>query len=116
MSCHRAHATSAPNAGRWDFNVLGMAADGVNSGSYKIPNPYDGGQRSLCNKCHSKDEFDAAGGLHSGSVEFRRSSLKPGAQAPGFFFWPGARPSPRAPLWCKWCKWCRDSGAGPWSE
>jgi len=31
----------------------------VNSGSYKIPNPYDGGQRSLCNKCHSKDEFDA---------------------------------------------------------
>jgi len=59
MSCHRAHASSAPNAGRWDFNVLGMAADGVNSKSYKIPNPYDGGQRSLCNKCHSKDEFDA---------------------------------------------------------
>ena len=47
-----------PNSGRWDFNILGMAADGVNSKSYKIPNPYDGGQRSLCNKCHSKDEFD----------------------------------------------------------
>jgi predicted CXXCH cytochrome family protein len=58
VSCHRAHATSAPNSGRWDFNILGMAADGVNSKSYKIPNPYDGGQRSLCNKCHSKDEFD----------------------------------------------------------
>jgi hypothetical protein len=58
LSCHRSHATSAPNAGRWDFNILGMAADGVISGSYKIPNPYDGGQRSLCNKCHSKDEFD----------------------------------------------------------
>ena len=58
MSCHRSHATSAPNAGRWDFNILGMATDGVISGSYRIPNPYDGGQRSLCNKCHSKDEFD----------------------------------------------------------
>ncbi len=58
ISCHRAHATSAPNAGRWDFNILGIATDGNISGSYKIPNPYDDYQRSLCNKCHSKDEFD----------------------------------------------------------
>ncbi len=60
MSCHRAHATSAPNAGRWDFNITGMQEDGDESTSYMIPNPYDVGQRSLCNKCHSQDEFDAA--------------------------------------------------------
>ena len=58
MTCHRAHATSAPDAGRWDFNISGLAADGHESGSYKIPNPYDANQRSLCNKCHSQDEFD----------------------------------------------------------
>jgi hypothetical protein len=60
VTCHRAHATSAPNAGRWDFNVTGLAEDGHESSSYTIPNPYDGFQRSLCNKCHSKDEFDEA--------------------------------------------------------
>lgn len=59
VTCHRAHATSAPNAGRWDFNVAGLEEDGHESGSYKIPNPYDVYQRSLCNKCHKKDEFDA---------------------------------------------------------
>jgi hypothetical protein len=59
ITCHRAHATSAPNAGRWDFNVTWLSADGVNSGSYAIPNPYTRDQRSLCNKCHNKDEFDA---------------------------------------------------------
>ncbi len=58
LTCHRAHATSAPNAGRWDFNVTLLDEDGVESGSYALPNPYDGNQRSLCNKCHSKDEFD----------------------------------------------------------
>jgi len=58
MTCHRAHATSAPDAGRWDFNIPGLAEDGQESGSYAIPNPYDGFQRSLCNKCHSQDEFD----------------------------------------------------------
>jgi len=60
MSCHRAHATSARDAGRWDFQIPGLAEDGDESGSYAIPNPYDGYQRSLCNKCHSQDEFDAA--------------------------------------------------------
>jgi len=58
ITCHRAHATSAPNAGRWDFNVGGPEADGFTSGSWKIPNPYDVYQRSLCNKCHVKDAGD----------------------------------------------------------
>ena len=58
VSCHRSHATSAPDAGRWDFNVTGLAEDGVESGSYAIPQPYGAEQRSLCNKCHGKDEFD----------------------------------------------------------
>ena len=59
ISCHRAHGTSAPDAGRWEFAVTHLEADGHESGSYKIPNPYDVYQRSLCNKCHKKDEFDA---------------------------------------------------------
>ncbi|HKI85409.1 MAG TPA: hypothetical protein VKA53_01565 [Thermoanaerobaculia bacterium] len=58
LTCHRAHATSAPNAGRWDFNVSLLSEDGVESGSYALPNPYDGNQRSLCNKCHAQDEYD----------------------------------------------------------
>lgn len=53
MSCHRAHATSAPKALRWDPNVTYLADDGVESGSYVIPNPYPSTtQRSLCEKCH----------------------------------------------------------------
>lgn len=59
LTCHRAHATSAPNAGRWDFNITHLRDDGVESGSYAIPNPYDTYQRSLCNKCHVKDINDA---------------------------------------------------------
>ena len=59
MSCHRAHASSSPDAGRWDFNITGLAEDGHESGSYVIPQPYDDGQRSLCNKCHGQDEYDA---------------------------------------------------------
>jgi hypothetical protein len=59
LSCHRAHASSAVNAGRWDFDVTFLAEDGVESGSYPIPNPYadtaGDAQRSLCNKCHIKD-------------------------------------------------------------
>jgi predicted CXXCH cytochrome family protein len=53
LSCHRAHATSSPAAGRWDFNVSLLAEDGVESGSYAIPNPYgDPNQGPLCEKCH----------------------------------------------------------------
>ena len=60
VTCHRAHATSAPDAGRWDFNVTFLEEDGVESGSWAIPNPYvDLNQRSLCNKCHVKDLWDA---------------------------------------------------------
>lgn len=56
ISCHRAHASSAPDAGRWDFNVTFLHEDGVESGSYPIPDPYSSvDQRSLCNKCHGKD-------------------------------------------------------------
>jgi hypothetical protein len=53
MSCHRAHATSAPEATRWDKTVLYLDDDGRASGSYPIRNPYpDPSQRSLCIKCH----------------------------------------------------------------
>ena len=59
MTCHRAHASSAPDAGRWDFSVTLLVDDGVESGSYPLPDPYASlAQRSLCNKCHVKDEFD----------------------------------------------------------
>ena len=55
LTCHRAHASSAPDAGRWDFSVTFPADDGRRSGSYALLNPYDKSQRSLCNKCHIKD-------------------------------------------------------------
>jgi len=63
MSCHRAHATSAPDAGRWDFSVTLLDEDGLESLSWPIPRSAngtysDGNQRSLCNKCHSQDEYD----------------------------------------------------------
>ena len=54
LTCHRAHATSGPRSGRWDFNVDTLGQDGVISGSYPLPNPYpDPDQDSLCRKCHS---------------------------------------------------------------
>lgn len=53
LSCHRAHASSAPASGRWDFAVTQLGDDGVASGSWPIPNPYgDPSQPSLCWKCH----------------------------------------------------------------
>lgn len=59
LSCHRAHASSAPDAGRWDFGVTFLHEDGLESGSYQIPDPYNNlNQRSLCNKCHVKDAGD----------------------------------------------------------
>jgi len=58
VSCHRAHGTSGPDGGRWDFNVTALEEDGSVSGTYALPNPYGAGQRSLCNKCHAKDEYD----------------------------------------------------------
>ncbi len=62
LTCHRSHATSGPDAGRWDFKVTFLEEDGVESGSFALPNPYaaqTAEQRSLCNKCHNKDEGDA---------------------------------------------------------
>ena len=65
ITCHRAHATSAQNAGRWDFGMEFQEQDGVISGSYKIPNPYPSpNQRNLCNKCHVKDAGDAPYEVH----------------------------------------------------
>jgi predicted CXXCH cytochrome family protein len=53
LTCHRAHASSAPLSGRWDFNVLTLGDDGVVSGSYPLPNPFtDPNQQPLCYKCH----------------------------------------------------------------
>lgn len=53
LTCHRAHASSAPAAGRWDFNVESLDQDGMASGSWPLPNPYPGpAQGSLCAKCH----------------------------------------------------------------
>jgi len=55
LSCHRAHASSAPHSGRWDFNVTRLGDDGVISGSYPLPNPYlDPNQEPLCRKCHAR--------------------------------------------------------------
>ncbi|MEZ4387253.1 MAG: cytochrome c3 family protein [Candidatus Krumholzibacteriia bacterium] len=53
LSCHRAHASSAPAAGRWDFDIALLVDDGVVSGSYAIPSPYRAPiQGPLCQKCH----------------------------------------------------------------
>ena len=53
LTCHRAHATSSPFAGRWDLRVDLLAEDGAQSGSWPIPSPYpDLSQGPLCAKCH----------------------------------------------------------------
>jgi len=53
LTCHRAHASSAPSAGRWDFGVALLVDDGRVSGSHPIPNPYRSpSQGPLCSKCH----------------------------------------------------------------
>ena len=59
ITCHRAHASSGPNIGRWDFALTFLAEDGHESGSFALPNPYTINQRSLCNKCHVKDTDNA---------------------------------------------------------
>ena len=56
LSCHRAHASSGPSSGRWDFNITTWAEEGLISGTWPIPNPYEltvgPSQRRLCEKCH----------------------------------------------------------------
>ncbi len=62
LTCHRAHASSAPAAGRWDFRVGLLSQDGLVSGSFPIPSPFPGpDQGTLCAKCHAGGAPDAAG-------------------------------------------------------
>ena len=69
LSCHRAHVSAFPNAGRWDFETEFLvdshpkdsdsgAVAGDELASYYnnvIATRYNEGQRSLCNKCHIQD-------------------------------------------------------------
>jgi predicted CXXCH cytochrome family protein len=65
ISCHRAHGSSGPASGRWDFRISALGDDGVVSGSLPIPNPYaDPGQRILCVKCHDEDHGNGRGCLN----------------------------------------------------
>ena len=74
MSCHRAHASSAPAALRWDPNVQFLQTDGSISGSYAIPNPYPApDQRALCVKCHYDDAQDH--GFGSPCMQCHRNPL-----------------------------------------
>jgi len=70
LTCHRAHASAHNNAGRWDFETEYIAESAALE-SLDVPataNPYYGDgaaidvvakygqyQRSLCNKCHTRD-------------------------------------------------------------
>jgi len=65
LSCHRAHASSAPGGLRWDFNVSLLDDDGFVSGSYAIPSPYPGPEQgTLCRKCHETPESDDSDSIH----------------------------------------------------
>lgn len=69
LSCHRAHVSAFPNAGRWDFEQALLveshpkdsdagAVAGDELASYYgslIATRYNPEQRSLCNKCHIQD-------------------------------------------------------------
>ncbi len=56
VTCHRAHGSSAVDAGRWDFSVVDLISDGQISGSFRIPSPYNGQpEHQLCVKCHEPD-------------------------------------------------------------
>jgi cytochrome c553 len=67
LSCHRAHASSGPAAGRWDFSIETWSEEGRRSGSYPLPNPYETTagpeQRALCGKCHGPGPDSGAPGL-----------------------------------------------------
>jgi len=76
LSCHRAHASAFPDAGRWYFEtelLIESHPDGATDGSTPdekfhsyygtyIDQRFSPNQRSLCNKCHGKD------GPHGGSA------------------------------------------------
>lgn len=69
ISCHRAHASAFPDAGRWFFETevindshpaagdAGVTGNDVINSYYgkSITERFGEGQRSLCNKCHNKD-------------------------------------------------------------
>jgi hypothetical protein len=69
LSCHRAHASAFPNAGRWYFESefiadshpaagdTGVTGDDVENSYYgrDMATEFGEFQRSLCNKCHGKD-------------------------------------------------------------
>lgn len=69
LTCHRAHASPFADAGRWDFAATFLADSHPGSGdggatAQDLANRYYGytftaNQRSLCNKCHAKDDLDA---------------------------------------------------------
>ncbi|MBU0679926.1 MAG: cytochrome C [Proteobacteria bacterium] len=66
LTCHRAHATSSPNMGRWNLGMTllveeealaisdGFTSVQLNNG-VDISTKYGEYQRSLCNKCHVQD-------------------------------------------------------------
>ena len=69
LTCHRAHASAFPNAGRWDFETEFLvdshpqdtdvgASPGDQLASYygrDVVSVFGPDQRSLCNKCHIQD-------------------------------------------------------------
>ena len=81
LTCHRAHASSAPAAGRWDFNVALLQDDGAGSLSYPIPSPYNSPtQGTLCTKCHAGG---SAGGTRSPAIfNLRDRSRSSGGRRP----------------------------------
>jgi hypothetical protein len=71
LTCHRSHASAFPDIARWDMGETfmvdshpqltdgGATADDVARKFYNYTFFSGDDQRSLCNKCHFKDQFDA---------------------------------------------------------
>ncbi len=64
LTCHRAHASPYPDAGRWDFAATLLEEGHPDPATEPYISTYDGApldmlnQRSLCNKCHAQDAGD----------------------------------------------------------
>ncbi len=85
LTCHRAHGSSAPAAGRWDFHVARLADDGLASGSYPLPSPFaDPKQGQLCRKCHDveHDEGRACLACHGVPLGARQTGTMPQSKSP----------------------------------
>jgi len=92
LSCHRAHASAFPDAGRWYFEtelLIESHPDGATDGSTPdekfhsyygtyIDQRFSPDQRSLCNKCHGKDGPHGSGSGAGAAVptSFRGSFSK----------------------------------------